>query len=155
MSGILEIEHPDAELEAATMKIAERLAAGLALAYRYMKRDLNLALHATMTKTLGAEGALASAHASEARWIQGAPEFGWNMWSSSPLIGVTLNLWDRSCTAGGSSAGAALRQHALHIGSDGGGSVRMPAAYCGIVGLKLTFRRTPFWPPGPFSGVSL
>lgn len=46
---------PDAELETETMKIAERLAAGPPLAYRYMKRNLNLALHATMAETLDAE----------------------------------------------------------------------------------------------------
>jgi 2-(1,2-epoxy-1,2-dihydrophenyl)acetyl-CoA isomerase len=45
----------DADLEAETLKIAERLAAGPPLAYRYMKRNLNLALHATMAETLDAE----------------------------------------------------------------------------------------------------
>jgi aspartyl-tRNA(Asn)/glutamyl-tRNA(Gln) amidotransferase subunit A len=86
-----------------------------------------------------------------------SPEFGWTMWSTSPLTGATRNPWDRTRTSGGSSAGAAvaaaLGQGALHIGTDGGGSVRMPAAYCGIVGLKPTFGRVPFWPPSPFAIV--
>ncbi len=86
-----------------------------------------------------------------------SPEFGWTMWGSSPLTGVTRNPWNPARTSGGSSAGAAvaaaLGQGALHIGTDGGGSVRMPAAYCGIVGLKPTFGRVPFWPPSPFAIV--
>ena len=43
---------------------------------------------------------------------------------------------------------------ALHIGTDGGGSIRIPAGFCGIVGLKPTFGRVPAWPLSPFGTVA-
>jgi aspartyl-tRNA(Asn)/glutamyl-tRNA(Gln) amidotransferase subunit A len=81
------------------------------------------------------------------------PEFGWKGIGDSPLTGITRNPWDPSKTAGGSSAGAAvaaaLGMGALHLGTDGGGSIRMPAGFCGIFGIKPTFGRVPAYPASP------
>jgi aspartyl-tRNA(Asn)/glutamyl-tRNA(Gln) amidotransferase subunit A len=75
------------------------------------------------------------------------PEFGHKPLTDSPLFGVTRNPWDLSRTAGGSSGGAAAAvatgQGQLALGTDGGGSIRIPAACCGIVGLKPTLGRVP------------
>jgi aspartyl-tRNA(Asn)/glutamyl-tRNA(Gln) amidotransferase subunit A len=75
------------------------------------------------------------------------PEFGHKPFTDSPLFGATRNPWDLSRTAGGSSGGAAAAvatgQGPLALGTDGGGSVRLPAACCGIVGLKPTLGRVP------------
>jgi aspartyl-tRNA(Asn)/glutamyl-tRNA(Gln) amidotransferase subunit A len=86
------------------------------------------------------------------------PEFGWKGVTDSPLTGVTRNPWDLSKTSGGSSGGAAvaaaLGMGALHIGTDGGGSIRMPASFTGICGIKPTFGRVPAFPPSPFADVA-
>ena len=78
------------------------------------------------------------------------PEFGWKGVTDSPLTGSTKNPWDPRRTAGGSSGGAAvasaLGMGHLNIGSDGGGSIRMPAGFCGIFGLKATFGLVPAYP---------
>ncbi len=75
------------------------------------------------------------------------PEFGHKPLTDSPLFGATRNPWDLSRTAGGSSGGAAAAvatgQGPLALGTDGGGSIRIPAACCGIVGLKPTLGRVP------------
>jgi aspartyl-tRNA(Asn)/glutamyl-tRNA(Gln) amidotransferase subunit A len=75
------------------------------------------------------------------------PEFGHKPFTDSPLFGATRNPWDLSRTAGGSSGGAAAAvatgQGPLALGTDGGGSVRLPASCCGIVGLKPTLGRVP------------
>ena len=75
------------------------------------------------------------------------PEFGHKPVTASPLFGQTLNPWNRAFTAGGSSGGAAvsvaLAQVPLAVGTDGGGSVRIPASACGILGLKATLGRIP------------
>jgi aspartyl-tRNA(Asn)/glutamyl-tRNA(Gln) amidotransferase subunit A len=81
------------------------------------------------------------------------PEFGWKGVTDSPLTGVTVNPWDPALTPGGSSGGAAaaaaLGLGALHIATDGGGSIRMPAAFCGLFGLKPTFGVVPTHPHSP------
>jgi aspartyl-tRNA(Asn)/glutamyl-tRNA(Gln) amidotransferase subunit A len=86
------------------------------------------------------------------------PEFGWKGVTDSPLTGVTRNPWDLSKTPGGSSGGAAvaaaLGMGALHIGTDGGGSIRIPASFTGICGIKPTFGRVPAFPPSPFADVA-
>jgi aspartyl-tRNA(Asn)/glutamyl-tRNA(Gln) amidotransferase subunit A len=86
------------------------------------------------------------------------PEYGWKGVTDSPLTGVTGNPWDATRTAGGSSGGSAaavaLGMGPLSVGSDGGGSIRIPAAFCGIVGLKPTFGRIPLWPASPFGTLS-
>src|SRR6516162_3675355 len=78
------------------------------------------------------------------------PEFGWKALGDSPLTGITRNPWDLSRTPGGSSAGAAASCAAgigpLHLGSDGAGSIRIPAAFSGIFGLKPSFGRVPAYP---------
>src|SRR5215831_15884490 len=78
------------------------------------------------------------------------PEFGWKALGDSPLTGITRNPWDLARTPGGSSAGAAAACAAgigpLHLGSDGAGSIRIPAAFTGIFGLKPSFGRVPAYP---------
>ncbi len=78
------------------------------------------------------------------------PEFGWAGVTESPLTGSTRNPWDPACTAGGSSGGAAvaaaLDLGLLHLGGDGGGSIRIPAAFCGVFGIKPSFARVPRYP---------
>ncbi len=85
-------------------------------------------------------------------------EFGWKSPGDCPLHGITRNPWNTAHTPGGSSSGAGAAAAAgfgpLHIGTDAGGSVRIPAAWCGVVGLKPTFGRMPQWPLGAFGHVA-
>ncbi len=78
------------------------------------------------------------------------PEFGWKAIGDSPLTGITRNPWNTQTTSGGSSAGAgvaaALGFGPIHQGSDGAGSIRVPASFCGIFGLKPSYGRVPMWP---------
>lgn len=80
-----------------------------------------------------------------------APEFGYTAFTRNLLFGVTRNPWNPERTPGGSSGGtsAAIASGMVPIatGSDGGGSVRIPACYTGCFGLKPTFGRVP---RGPF-----
>jgi aspartyl-tRNA(Asn)/glutamyl-tRNA(Gln) amidotransferase subunit A len=77
-------------------------------------------------------------------------EFGWKGTGDSPLTGSTRNPWNTAMTSGGSSAGAGAAAAAglgpLHQGSDGAGSVRIPAAFCGVFGLKPSYGRVPQFP---------
>jgi aspartyl-tRNA(Asn)/glutamyl-tRNA(Gln) amidotransferase subunit A len=86
------------------------------------------------------------------------PEFGWKGITDSALTGITRNPWNTQLTPGGSSGGAAaacaLGMGALHIGTDGGGSIRIPAGFSGIFGLKPSFGRVPAWPLSPFGTVA-
>jgi aspartyl-tRNA(Asn)/glutamyl-tRNA(Gln) amidotransferase subunit A len=86
------------------------------------------------------------------------PEFGCKGETNSALTGITRNPWDPSKTSGGSSGGTAAAVAAglapLSIGTDGAGSVRIPAAFCGNVGLKPSFGRIPAYPLSPFGTVS-
>ncbi|MBQ0820163.1 amidase [Microvirga sp. HBU67558] len=70
------------------------------------------------------------------------PEFGHKPFTEGPFFGRTLNPWSHDHTCGGSSGGAAVAVAAgmgpLALGTDGGGSIRIPAACCGVVGLKAT-----------------
>lgn len=81
------------------------------------------------------------------------PEFGWKGVTDSPLTGVTRNPWNPSVTPGGSSGGAAvaaaLGMGALHVATDGGGSIRIPAGFCGLFGFKPTFGIVPVHPHSP------
>ncbi len=78
------------------------------------------------------------------------PEFGWKGVTDSPLTGLTRNPWDKSKVSGGSSGGAAVAAALgigrIHTGSDGGGSIRIPSAFCGVVGLKPSFGAVPQFP---------
>lgn len=80
-------------------------------------------------------------------------EFGWSASTRSRVAPTTTNPWDRTRTAGGSSGGAAAAVATgvgpAAIGTDGAGSVRIPAAFCGVVGLKPSFGRVPYVPPSP------
>ena len=80
------------------------------------------------------------------------PELGWKGLCDSPLSGDTRNPWDPTRTPGGSSGGASVAavtgMTTLNVGSDGGGSIRMPSAFTGSFGLKATHARVPLWPPG-------
>jgi len=86
------------------------------------------------------------------------PEFGWKGVTDSKLTGITRNPWNLQRTCGGSSGGAAvaavLGMGALHLGTDGGGSIRIPAAFTGIFGLKPSFGRVPAYPASPFAAVA-
>ncbi|MCW6030025.1 amidase [Pantoea sp. JK] len=79
-----------------------------------------------------------------------APEFGYSGVGHNPLFPSPRNPWDLSKTPGGSSAGSgaalAARLCPIALGSDGGGSVRIPAAHCGVFGLKASMGRVPLWP---------
>jgi aspartyl-tRNA(Asn)/glutamyl-tRNA(Gln) amidotransferase subunit A len=74
-------------------------------------------------------------------------EFGWKGVSESPLHGITHNPWKRGYNAGASSSGAAAAAAVgfgpLHQGSDGAGSIRMPAHFSGVYGIKPSYGRVP------------
>ncbi len=80
-------------------------------------------------------------------------EFGWMAIADNQLFGPTRNPWNLELTAGGSSGGAAAAVAAgmgpLAIGTDGGGSVRIPASFCGVFGFKPSFGRVPQHPGFP------
>lgn len=86
------------------------------------------------------------------------PEFGWKGSTDSPLTGITRNPWNRDKTPGGSSGGssAAVVAHfaPLALGTDGGGSIRIPASFSGCYGLKPSFGRVPAYPLSPFGTVA-
>jgi len=87
------------------------------------------------------------------------PEFGHKQSTDAPIFGRTLNPIDPNVTCGASSGGAAVAVAAgmgpLALGTDGGGSIRIPAACCGIVGLKATLGAIPnLQPPDLFAANS-
>jgi aspartyl-tRNA(Asn)/glutamyl-tRNA(Gln) amidotransferase subunit A len=86
------------------------------------------------------------------------PEFGWKAVTDSVRHGVTRSPWNRDMTPGGSSGGAAaaaaMGAGVLHLGTDGGGSIRIPASFCGIAGLKPSFGRVPAYPASVFGTVA-
>ncbi|MDN5815182.1 MAG: amidase [Yaniella sp.] len=86
------------------------------------------------------------------------PELAWKAVTDSPLSGITRNPIDPRLTAGGSSGGAAAAVAAgmgpCAVGTDGGGSIRIPAAFCGIVGFKPTHGRIPMFPASPFGPLA-
>jgi aspartyl-tRNA(Asn)/glutamyl-tRNA(Gln) amidotransferase subunit A len=77
-------------------------------------------------------------------------EFGCKASSNSPLTGITRNPWSLRHSSGGSSAGAAASVAAgitpFALGTDGGGSVRIPSSFCGLFGIKAHFGRVPVFP---------
>ena len=86
------------------------------------------------------------------------PEFGWKGVTDSPLTGATRNPWNTAKTPGGSSGGAAAAVAAgmgpLAVGTDGGGSIRIPCSFTGLFGIKPSFGRVPAWPLSPFGTVA-
>ena len=86
------------------------------------------------------------------------PEFGWKGVTDSPLTGITRNPWNPETTPGGSSGGSSAALAGgygpLAIGTDGGGSIRIPAGFTGTFGLKPSFGRVPAWPLSPFGTVA-
>jgi len=86
------------------------------------------------------------------------PEYGWKGVTDCPLTGVTRNPWDLQKTPGGSSGGSAAalaaRLAPLAIGTDGGGSIRIPASFSGVFGLKPTYGRVAAWPLSPFGTLA-
>ena len=86
------------------------------------------------------------------------PEIGWKGVTDSPRHGITRNPWDMTKTPGGSSGGASAALAAgyapLALGTDGGGSIRIPASFAGVFGIKPSFGRVPAWPLSPFGTVA-
>lgn len=86
------------------------------------------------------------------------PEFGWKGVTDSPLTGITRNPWKPDRTPGGSSGGSAAAlaagYGALAIGTDGGGSIRIPASFSGVFGHKPSFGRVAAFPPSAFGTLA-
>jgi amidase/aspartyl-tRNA(Asn)/glutamyl-tRNA(Gln) amidotransferase subunit A len=90
--------------------------------------------------------------------LTATPEFGWKALTDSAFSGITRNPWNPDRTPGGSSGGAAVAAATgagvLHLGTDGGGSIRIPSGFTGLVGHKPTFGRVPAYPASPFGTVA-
>lgn len=86
------------------------------------------------------------------------PEIAWKAVTDSALCGITTNPADTTKTAGGSSGGSAAAVAAgfgpCSVGTDGGGSIRIPASFCGVVGFKPTHGRIPIFPASPFGPLA-
>lgn len=86
------------------------------------------------------------------------PEFAWKGTTDSIRFGATGNPWDPSTTAGGSSGGSSAAvgagMGAWSVGTDAGGSVRIPAAFTGTVALKPTYGLVPMFPASPFGTLA-
>lgn len=81
------------------------------------------------------------------------PELAWKDTTDSPLFGLTRNPWNLGRSTGGSSGGSGAAIAAglapLTVGSDAGGSIRIPSSFCGVFGLKPSFGRVPRYPSFP------
>src|SRR5262249_9609907 len=86
------------------------------------------------------------------------PEFGWKGTNDAPLTGITRNPWNLQKTPGGSSGGSGSALAAgycpLAIGTDAGGSIRIPASFSGVFGHKPTFGLVAAWPASPFGTLA-
>lgn len=86
------------------------------------------------------------------------PEIGWKGHTDSPAHGITRNPWNLERTPGGSSGGAAVAAALgiapLNIGTDGGGSIRIPASFTGLFGFKASSGRVPAWPASAFGSMA-
>ena len=86
------------------------------------------------------------------------PEIGWKGHTDSPAHGITRNPWNLARTPGGSSGGAAVAAALgiapLNIGTDGGGSIRIPASFTGLLGFKASSGRVPAWPASAFGSMA-
>jgi aspartyl-tRNA(Asn)/glutamyl-tRNA(Gln) amidotransferase subunit A len=125
-----------------------------------VKDNLYLAGEPTYKGSLTTSGEPAAVSSPMAERLVGAgtvvigktttPEFGWKGTGISPRTGVTRNPWNPARGSGGSSAGSAATVGSgavpIALGSDAGGSIRIPASFCGVVGLKPTLGAIPVWP---------
>jgi Asp-tRNA(Asn)/Glu-tRNA(Gln) amidotransferase A subunit family amidase len=88
-----------------------------------------------------------------------SPEFGLATVTQNPIFGESKNPWNRERTTGGSSGGSAAAVASglgpLSIGTDLGGSVRIPSSLCGTYGLKPSFGRVPIYPTAIFLGETM
>ena len=86
------------------------------------------------------------------------PDHGWKGVTDSPLTGITRNPWNLEKTPGGSSGGSsaalAARLAPLALGTDGGGSIRIPSGFSGTFGIKPQYGRVAAWPPSPFGTLA-
>jgi amidase len=134
-----------------------------------IKDDLDVAGEATAFGTDAHDGPVAS-DSEVVRRLRAAgavilgkthvPELAITPWTESPTFGVSRNPWDPQRTPGGSSGGSAAAVAAglagAAIGSDGAGSIRIPAGCCGVFGLKAQNGRVPTAPRvDPFQGMSI
>jgi aspartyl-tRNA(Asn)/glutamyl-tRNA(Gln) amidotransferase subunit A len=103
-------------------------------------------VHAAVVARLRAAGAIVVGKTA-------TPEYAHKGTTDSPLLGATANPWSPAHTCGGSSGGAGVAVATglgpLAVGTDEGGSIRIPASFCGLVGLKPTFGLVPRVPLGP------
>src|SRR4051812_45148193 len=87
------------------------------------------------------------------------PEFGWKGETTSPVTGSTRNPWNLERTPGGSSGGAAACVAAgigpIGHGSDGAGSIRIPAAFSGVFGIKTTIGLVPVYPASAIGDLAV
>ncbi len=174
------IEIYDEQARAAALSAADRLAAGDEPGHLFgipvtIKDSLDIAGRFTSCGSLLRRGICAECHSAPVERLLEAgaivlgktstPEFLYYYETDNRLIGRTSNPWNPEWTAGGSSGGEASAIASLMspggVGSDGGGSIREPAHFCGIVGLKPTPGRVPafgHWPeiapPTGFMGVA-
>jgi aspartyl-tRNA(Asn)/glutamyl-tRNA(Gln) amidotransferase subunit A len=122
--------------------------------------------HRRGSRATSSEPVGASAPAVERMLEQGAvllgitttPEFGAGPITISPLTGITRNPWNTAMNSGGSSGGAAASIAAglgyAALATDAGGSTRIPAGFCGVVGMKPTGGRVPVWPANVAGNLS-
>ena len=86
------------------------------------------------------------------------PEFGHKAVTDSKVTGITRNPWNLEMTPGGSSGGAGAQVAAgmgpLAVGTDGGGSIRIPSSFSGIFGLKPSYGRVPVYPASALDSIS-
>lgn len=152
------VERALAEAKAAEQRIMSGEAVGPLHGIPFSVKDLTLTEGVRTTQgcaayadVVPAADAVAVARARKAGAIligkTTTPEFGHKPFTEGPFFGRTLNPWNHAYTCGGSSGGAAVAVAAgmgpLALGSDGGGSIRIPASCCGVVGLKATLGAIP------------
>jgi aspartyl-tRNA(Asn)/glutamyl-tRNA(Gln) amidotransferase subunit A len=141
---------PDGKLAGVPVSIKDLVyVAGVrALGGAPANRDMVPAVDAAVVSALKSAGAIVTCKTTTC-------ESGYKLTADSPVSGLTRNPWNRNRTSGGSSGGAAASIAAgcgpLAIGTDGVGSIRVPSAFCGVVGIKPTFGLVPrspgFSPP--------
>ena len=112
---------------------------------------INSEFDAPVVKKLKREGAIILGKTA-------SPEFGHKGTTQSLRFGNTNNPWNISLNAGGSSGGSCAAVAAGlgpgSIGTDGGGSIRIPCSFCGVFGHKPTFGRVPAYPISPFGTIA-